>query len=79
MPLDGFADAADYMSKALMDLMRGETPSCVDRCLFYMVCCFWFVEVFLLTAKFLYLTCSSLKNQKTPFSVIPADAGIQFF
>jgi hypothetical protein len=52
MPLDGFADAADYMSKALMDLMRGETPSCVDRCLFYMVCCFWFVPVFLLTAEF---------------------------
>ena len=52
MPLDGLADAADYMSKALIDLMKGETPSCVDPWLFYMVCCSWFVEVFLLTAEF---------------------------
>ena len=54
MPLDGLADAADYMSKALINLMRGETPSCVDPWLFYIVCCSWFVEVFLLTTEFLY-------------------------
>jgi hypothetical protein len=52
MPLDGLAVAADYMSKALIDLMKGETPSCVDPWLFYIVCCSRFVEVFLLTTEF---------------------------